>query len=323
MFESKNNENDEVVLKVSHFEIVAKAAAEFDDYLIRTTGFSDSERAANNLVRADSFSSNARNLMSFETMNQLARSYGGGQYGGAGIGNMNMGQGFSAGGVGNMGNQNFGMPNMANQNFGYQNQPMGNYGMAAGIGNQNFVMGGVGLGMGMQNQGSQQGYVAGMGNVGMGQAPQQQHGAYGIPNQGLQNQGMQNPNLQGQNLQGQNLQGQVLQGQNPMQAGLHSGIQTGMAPGTAAMPQQQLPTQQVQNQTATHQQSGSQDLNSQAQGQGSTGNQAAIPAQVQGQPPMMVTPGGLQQGFGNPGGSGVSGFGYGGGVMGQQQQGFA
>jgi hypothetical protein len=66
--------SDPVHLQVRHFEIVAKAAAEFDDYLIRTTGHSDAERAAFNMMRTDSFSLSTSNPMSLESMMQ-ARGY--------------------------------------------------------------------------------------------------------------------------------------------------------------------------------------------------------------------------------------------------------
>jgi hypothetical protein len=65
-----------VHLQVRHFEIVAKAAAEFDDYLIRTTGHSDAERAAFNMMRTDSFNPSTSNPMSLESMMQ-ARGYAG------------------------------------------------------------------------------------------------------------------------------------------------------------------------------------------------------------------------------------------------------
>lgn len=63
-------------LQVRHFEVVAKAAAEFDQYLIRTTGYSDDERAAFNLMRADNFGPSPRHPMTGGNMGQ-ARSYGG------------------------------------------------------------------------------------------------------------------------------------------------------------------------------------------------------------------------------------------------------
>jgi hypothetical protein len=74
-FECKSP-SDPVHLQVRHFEIVAKAAAEFDDYLIRTTGHSDAERAAFNMMRTDSFNPSTSNPMSLESMMQ-ARGYAG------------------------------------------------------------------------------------------------------------------------------------------------------------------------------------------------------------------------------------------------------
>jgi len=74
-FECKNS-TEPVHLQVRHFEIVAKAAAEFDDYLIRTTGHSDAERAAFNMMRTDSFNPTTSNPMSLENMMQ-ARGYAG------------------------------------------------------------------------------------------------------------------------------------------------------------------------------------------------------------------------------------------------------
>ncbi len=126
-FECKSP-SDPVHLQVRHFEIVAKAAAEFDDYLIRTTGHSDAERAAFNMMRTDSFNSTTNNPMSFESMMQ-ARGY-------AGAGTTKMAFG------GGMGSQMsaqaaFGGPVRSNFNTGQpgmQGLSQGNFSMGMGQG---------------------------------------------------------------------------------------------------------------------------------------------------------------------------------------------
>jgi hypothetical protein len=119
-----------VHLQVRHFEIVAKAAAEFDDYLIRTTGHSDAERAAFNMMRTDSFNPSTSNPMSLESM---MHSRG---HPGAGAAHMAFGGGMS-GQMRTPAQAAFGSQMPSNYGTGQQgmqgmNQP--NFGMAMGQG---------------------------------------------------------------------------------------------------------------------------------------------------------------------------------------------
>jgi hypothetical protein len=174
-----------VHLQVRHFEIVAKAAAEFDDYLIRTTGHSDAERAAFNMMRTDSFNPNTSNPMSLESMMQAKG------YPGAGTAQMAF-----AGGMGgqmpaqaafggpmrsNFGAGQQGMQGMNQGNFGMgmgQGMPFqqAGYGMPGPSSAQAAFMGGAQMGnpqqmWPMQNQGPSA--MPGMQQGGMGSMPQQ------------------------------------------------------------------------------------------------------------------------------------------------------
>ncbi len=201
-------------LQVRHFEVVAKAAAEFDHYLIRTTGYSDDERAAFNLMRADNFGPSPRNPMTGVNMSQ-ARSYGGAAqttFGGGSIGgNARAAFGNPAGQMqgsygGGGGQQN--MQGMNQGNFGmnvgqamqYQ-QP--NYGMQSNQPAQSAFMGGqMGNQWAMQNP--NQGALGGMQQAPMGGSMTGQVQQVSGPGQDAmtgqqQNQGQ----MQGGNLQAQ------------------------------------------------------------------------------------------------------------------------
>jgi hypothetical protein len=235
-FECKSP-SDPVHLQVRHFEIVAKAAAEFDDYLIRTTGHSDAERAAFNMMRTDSFNPSTSNPMSLESMMQ-ARGYPG-----AGTAQMAF-----AGGVGGQlpAQAAFGGPMRSNFNTGQQGMQgmnQGNFSMGVGQGMpfqqagygmpvqssaQAAFMGGAQMGnqqqmWPMQNQG--QSSMAGIQQSGMGSMPQQVQQASGqAPDTVV---GQQAPGQlpgQGQQPQGGNLQGP--QGFNPA-AGFQQYLQQG------------------------------------------------------------------------------------------------
>jgi len=214
-FECKSP-SDPVHLQVRHFEIVAKAAAEFDDYLIRTTGHSDAERAAFNMMRTDSFNPSTSNPMSLESMMQ-ARGYTGAatahmaSFGGGMGGQMPAQAAFGGPMRNSFGTGQQGMQGMNQGNFGMglsQNMPFqqAGYGMTAPSASQTAFMGGAQMGnpqqmWPMQNQ-SQSG-MASMQQSGVGSMsqPVQQvsgqaqetalgHQAPGqLPGQGQQSQG--------------------------------------------------------------------------------------------------------------------------------------
>lgn len=184
-FECKSP-SDPVRLKVRHFEIVAKAAAEFDDYLIRTTGHSDAERAAFNMMRADSFNPSTSNPMSLESMVQ-AKGYAGAaaahmaSFGGS-MGNQMAAQAAFGGPMrSNFAAGQQGMQNMNQGNFvmgmghGMPFQQAG-YGLAGPSAAQTAFMGGTQVGNPPQMwpvQNQAQSAMAGMQQGGMGSMPQQ------------------------------------------------------------------------------------------------------------------------------------------------------
>lgn len=186
-FECKSP-SDPVHLQVRHFEIVAKAAAEFDDYLIRTTGHSDAERAAFNMMRTDSFKRSISNPMSLESMMQ-ARGYSG-----AGIAHMASfgggmgGQMPAQAAFGDQTRSNFttgqqGMQGMNQGNFGMgmgQSMPFQQtgYGMAGPSAAQAAFVGGAQMGnpqqiWPMQAQAKAPNILTSMQQGGMGSMPQQ------------------------------------------------------------------------------------------------------------------------------------------------------